>query len=136
MEQEQEQPLERAVRRMWRAFDRQGLDAMLSLVPPDVQWEPIAGGGTVLEGRDELRAFWEDASRAGRSSSARAYRYEQIGTCVLVTGTLRESDSTGLRDTQPTWVYFFDGEQLRRAVGYRTRGDALAAVKAHCNAAA
>jgi ketosteroid isomerase-like protein len=133
---EQEQPLERVVKRIWRAFDRQGLEAMLSLVPPDVQWEPIAGAGAVLNGRDELRAFWAETTRAGRSSSARAYRYQQVGTCVLVTGSLRESDPTGLRDTQPTWVYFFDGEQLRRAVGYRTRADALAAVQAHCGAAA
>lgn len=124
---------ENAARRLWRTFERDGLEAMLRLVSDDVTWAPLGNRGQPIVGAEALRRYFADMERAGRSASATAYRFEEHGTCVLISGSLRELDTTGLRDSQPTWVYFFDEhKQLRRAVGFRTRVEALAAIDEHC----
>jgi ketosteroid isomerase-like protein len=118
------------VRRLWRTHERQGLDAMLALTPPDVVWEPLRGEGRALRSHDELRAYMAELRREGRSQDARSYSFESVGDCVLVSGSLRDVEPHGFRESQPTWVYFFRGGRLVRATGYPTEADARAAVAA------
>jgi limonene-1,2-epoxide hydrolase len=120
-----------AVRELWTAFERNGLQAMLELVPPDVEWAPVAAGERVLHGSDEIRAFWSQEEASGHREQAVAYRFEQDGDAVLVSGSLRQFAAHGWSDSQPLWVFFFSNGQLRRAQGFRSRSEALEAVDAH-----
>src|SRR5687767_7674563 len=89
------------VRDMWTAWERHGLEGMLAMVPPDVEWRPVAAGGKVLRGNDEIRAFWDREQAAGKREQAVAYRFEQDGDCVLVSGSLRQFAPHGWSDSQP-----------------------------------
>lgn len=127
--------LAEVVRDIWAAFERHGLDEMLSRVPEDVEWCPVAGDGRVFRGSSEVRAFWASEESAGKRERAVPHRFEQDGETVLVSGSLRQFAPHGWADSQPLWVFFFRDGRLRRAEGFRTREDAMAAVAAH-NAAA
>jgi ketosteroid isomerase-like protein len=118
------------VRRLWRAFERQGLEAMLALTPPDVVWEPLRGSGRLLRSHEDLRAHFDEQKRAGRSQEARVYTFEPVGPHVVVSGSLRDVEPHGFRESQPTWVYFFRGGRLVRAVGYPGEAEARAAAEA------
>lgn len=124
---------ERAARRLWSTFDRVGLDGMLALVDDDVVWELLGNGGVPIRGADALREYFAGLERDGRTLTATTYAFEAYGQCVVVTGSLRELDSAGLRDSQPAWVCFFDADaRLRRAAGYRSRAEAMAEVRRVC----
>jgi hypothetical protein len=122
------------VRELWEAYDRHGIEAMLERVPDDVVWQPVAAGGEPMRTKDELRDFWTRLEAAGGREQAVAYRYEQEGECVLVSGSLRQFGPHGWSDSQPLWVFFFREGRLCRAQGFRSRNDATAAVAAHNSA--
>lgn len=120
------------VRALWDTFQRGGVDAMAGMVDPDVVWEPLAGDGRAFHGIEELREYFESSAARGREQEARAYRFEERGSCVLVTGSFRVSQPDGsLEEMQPAWVYFYEGERLVRCVGYPSTEAAEAAMAAH-----
>ena len=119
------------VRELWVTYERHGLDAMLELVPDDVRWQPVAAGDEVIRSKPELREFWSRLEASGAREQAVAYRYDQEGDCVLVTGSLRQFGPQGWSDSQPLWVYFFSGGRLTRAQGFRSHTEAAIAVTAH-----
>ena len=53
------------VRRLWSAFEKGGIEAVLEVADPDVEWEPYGGGGVVYRGHDGLRAYMEEARERG-----------------------------------------------------------------------
>jgi ketosteroid isomerase-like protein len=118
------------VRRLWRSFDRDGLDAVLAAVDPDVVWEPYAAGGRALHGPEAVREFYAESAKVGRTSTPEAYSFEAHGDCVLVTGSLRFEQGGALSERQLDWVYFFRGPTLVRAASFPTRDAALAAIAA------
>jgi ketosteroid isomerase-like protein len=118
---------EERVRRMWAAFERDGIAGMREYVDDDVEWIPSNGGRTI-RGFDGLRDYW--ASHAGQRSVV-PHAWEQHGDCVLVHGSLRMFRDGGFVDTQPSWVYFFRDGTLRRAVAFASREEALAAIEQH-----
>jgi len=119
------------VERLWRALRDRGLEAFLELVPEDSVWELLAGDGRVMRGREELRAYYCDGPEPRNLDDAVAYGFEQIGECVLVTGSLRRHSDRGFRDAQVAWVYFFDDGTLVRSTGYPTTAAAREAIAAH-----
>jgi ketosteroid isomerase-like protein len=119
---------EERVRKMWDAFQRDGIAGMRPYVEDDVEWTP-SEGDEPLRGFDELVAYW-DANASKQSVVAHAW--ERYGDCVLVHGSLRMFRDGGFVDTQPSWVYFFSDGKLRRGVAYTSREDALAAIEQHC----
>jgi ketosteroid isomerase-like protein len=119
------------VRRMWAAFERDGVAGMRPFIDDDVEWTPSDGSRTV-RGLDELEEYW----RAHESTQTVVpHAWEQHGECVLVHGSMRMFRDGGFVDTQPSWVYFFRGDKLLRAAAFSTREDALAAIHAHSPAA-
>ena len=118
---------EERVRRLWFAFERDGIAGMAPYLDDAVEWSPSDGSG-VLRGIDALAEYW---SSAGSAQSVVPHAWEQHGECVLVHGSLRRFRDGGFIDTQPSWVYFFRGEKLVRAVAFGSREEALAAIAAH-----
>ena len=64
------------VRRLWTAFERGGLDAVLEITDPDVEWEPYGGGGTVYRGHEGLRAYMGE--RRERGEEVEGIPYERV----------------------------------------------------------
>jgi ketosteroid isomerase-like protein len=118
---------EDCVRRMWAAFERDGVAALRPYVDDDVEWTPSNGAGTI-RGFDELVDYWDSHSSM---LSVVAHAWEVHGEAVLVHGSLRMFRDGGFVDTQPSWVYFFRDGSLRRAVAYASREEALAAIAQH-----
>jgi ketosteroid isomerase-like protein len=114
------------VRRLWDAFERDGVAGMQAFVDDDVEWHPT--DGTVFRGLSALARHWESVSANQRVV---AHAWEQHGECVLVHGSMREFRDGGFIDTQPTWVYFFRGDRLVRASSFGSREEALEAICRH-----
>jgi ketosteroid isomerase-like protein len=119
------------VRRMWAAFERDGVAGMRPYLDDDVEWTPSSGTGTI-RGLDELETYWRTY---GAKQSVVPHAWEQHGECVLVHGSMRMFRDGGFVDTQPSWVYFFRGGKLIRAVAFASREDALGAIQEHSRAA-
>jgi SnoaL-like domain len=119
---------ERRVRRIWAAFERDGIAGMAPYVDDDVEFVPSDGDG-VIRGYEALAAYWHENAA---SQSVVPHAWEQHGECVLVHGSMRRFRDGGFVDTQPSWVYFFRGEKLVRACAFATREAALAAIGRHC----
>jgi ketosteroid isomerase-like protein len=118
---------EQRVRKMWAAFERDGIAGLRPYVDDDVEWTPSNGGGTI-RGFDALVEHWNDHAA---TQSVVPHAWEPHGECVLVHGSLRMFRDGGFVDTQPSWVYFFSEGRLRRGVTYASREDALAAIEQH-----
>jgi ketosteroid isomerase-like protein len=112
------------VRAMWNAYARGGVDALREVVPHDVEWVPLG-----LERSIPSDEFWESwVRRHSEEISITVHGFERHGPCVLAHGSLRTFREGGFFDVQPSWVYFFRGDRLRRCVGYATREEALSAI--------
>lgn len=120
------------VRAIWSAYTRGGVDALRKVVPDDVEWVPLG-----LQESIPADEFWESwVRRHSEEISITVHGYERHGDCVLAHGSLRTFREGGFFDVQPSWVYFFRGNRLRRCAGYATREEALAAIGEYRSAAA
>jgi ketosteroid isomerase-like protein len=119
-----------AVRRMWEAFAEGGLDDVLDLVDPDVEWSLFGTGGEVVRGYEGLRDYLSGRAAQGDQIDASVYDYEAIDDDqVLVSGHVRFRSPTGMSDTQLHWLYRFRAGRLVRFDAYRTRSEALEAAR-------
>ncbi|MGZ4203557.1 MAG: hypothetical protein ACXVRH_16030 [Thermoleophilaceae bacterium] len=116
-------------RRLFDAFEHGGIEAVIRLAPADVVWEPF-GAEQGFDTQGGLRA-WQDE----RNRRVAAYEFEEIGDCVLITGSRREDHPLGgFAESQLAWVYFFDGDRLVRAAGYGDESAARDAIATHAGA--
>ena len=101
------------VQSLWRAFEANGLEAVLRITDPDVDWRPAGGGGRRFRGHDGLREFIAEREAAG-AVDARAFTFSDYGDCVLVYGSVRDPKVGGGKETRVFWVYTFrDGSLIR-----------------------
>jgi ketosteroid isomerase-like protein len=115
------------VRRLWSAFDRGGIEAVLEIADPDVEWQPYAGGGVVYRGHDGLRAYWSERSERGEATEARLYSAFAKGDAVVARGEVRIKGDSGIVTMQPGWLYEFHDGKLIRFRGFPTQEAALRA---------
>jgi ketosteroid isomerase-like protein len=115
------------VRRLWEAFERGGIDAVLDIVDPDVEWEPYAGGGVVYRGVEGLRAYMESRAEHGEEVEAQLYSAFAKGDSVVARGEVRIRGPEGLVTMQPGWLYEFQQGKLVRFRGFPTQDAALRA---------
>ena len=115
------------VRRLWSAFERGGLEAVLEIVDQDVEWEPYGGGGVVYHGHDGLRAYMEERRSRGEEADARLYSAFAKGEYVVARGEVRIQGEHGIVTMQPGWLYEFRDGRLLRFRGFPTQEAALRA---------
>src|SRR4051795_5663187 len=115
------------VRRLWTAFERGGIEAVLEIADPDVQWEPYGGGGIVYSGHDGLRAYMEERRARGEQADARLYSAFAKGDFVVARGEVRIRGAQGIVTMQPGWLYEFRDGRLLRFRGFPTQEAALRA---------
>ena len=112
---------------MWRSYAAGGLDALLERCEDDVEWMPH-GADRILQGSDELRAFFDEHAALGERREVTLYEIEEHGETVLITGALRVIRRGRLTESQLAWVYQFRDGRLRSGISYPTRAKALRAV--------
>jgi ketosteroid isomerase-like protein len=115
------------VRRLWGAFERGGIDAVLEIVDPDVEWEPYGGGGVVYHGVDGLRRYMEERRERNEETDARLYSAFAKGDFVVARGEVRIRGERGIVTMQPGWLYEFREGRLIRFRGFPTQEAALRA---------
>jgi ketosteroid isomerase-like protein len=115
------------VRRLWSAFERGGIDAVLEIADPDVEWEPYGGGGTVYHGHEGLRAYMKERESRGEKTDARLYSAFGKGDFVVGRGEVRIQGEHGIVTMQPGWLYEFRDGRLIRFRGFPTQEAALRA---------
>jgi ketosteroid isomerase-like protein len=113
---------------MREAFADGGLDAVLELADPDVEWSLFGTSGEVVRGHDGLRRYMEDVAARGDEIDAGAYTYEPVGeNCVICSGHVRFRTPSGMTDTQLHWLYRFRNGRLVRFDAFETRDGAVKA---------
>jgi ketosteroid isomerase-like protein len=117
------------VRRIWAAFERDGVAGMRAFIDDDVEWRP--SDGAPVRGLDALEEYWRTHAS---TQTVVPHAWEQHGDCVLVHGSMRMFRDGGFVDTQPSWVYFFRADKLLRAAAFASREDALAAIRDYAGA--
>jgi ketosteroid isomerase-like protein len=115
------------VRQIWSAFEQGGVEAVLEITDPDVEWEPYGGGGTVYRGRDGLRAYLQERKDRGERAEGRLYSAVAKGDAVVARGEIRISGEHGMVTMQPGWLYEFRDGKLIRFRGFPTQEAALRA---------
>jgi ketosteroid isomerase-like protein len=116
-----------AVRGLWRAFARGGIDGVLKIADEDVEWIPYGGGGRRYKGHEGLRQFMEERDTRPGLVVAEPYGYGDYGDNVLVYGHVARGDT----DQRVFWVYTFNDGRLRRFEAFTDQAEAVAAAMRH-----
>ena len=115
------------VRQLWNAFERGGIEAVLEITDPDVEWEPYGGGGVVYRGHEGLRGYMEERRARGEEADGRLYSAFAKGDYVVARGEVRIRGEQGIVTMQPGWLYEFRDGRLIRFRGFPTQEAALRA---------
>ncbi len=110
----------RAIKEVFRANAEGGIgggvDALLQISHEDCRFRPASAVGRVLEGHDEVRAFFRAAEATGKSISVRPRIFEEHGDEVVVSGSLRVMQPEGsFAERQISWIYRFRDGLLEEA---------------------
>jgi hypothetical protein len=126
------------VRRIFEVHRRSGEEAVLRMLPADVQWQTIGHAARVCHGIEELRATWARRMATGERVEPHPETFEEIGDHVVVNGSARVlgGPGRGFRESSLCWVFAFAGDTLRAQWSAPTRAEALADVGAADVAAA
>ena len=105
-------PNVRVLKDIFTAHDEGGFEAalegLLGHAHANFEFTPYVGGGRVLKGADEIRAFYRDQLAAGTELSLRPTSFEAHGNEVVVKGSLRIGRPTGgFAETQMSWTFRF-----------------------------
>ena len=109
------------------AFERGGIEAVLEIADPDVEWEPYGGGGVVYHGHDGLREYMNSRTSRDEQADARLYSAFAKGDAVVARGEVRIAGPHGVVTMQPGWLYEFRDGRLIRFRGFPTQEAALRA---------
>ena len=115
------------VRRLWSAFERGGIEAVLEIADSDVEWQPYGGGGVVYYGHEGLRAYMEERRARHEEADARLYSAFAKGEAVVGRGEVQIKSEHGIVTMQPGWLYEFRDAKLIRFRGFPTQEAALRA---------
>ena len=104
---------EELVQRMWAAYERRGLEAILDFAAPDAEWRPYSAGGLVFADTESYRAHVTEQVRRGEFVDATLVSVEQLDEdTVLVSGRLRVRFEDSLEDAPMFWLHRFRGDQI------------------------
>lgn len=102
-----------AVKDAFKAFTdagpEAGVEALLAISHRDCRFRPPSADGRVLDGHDELRAYYREVAEAGTSVSVRARSFkEEQRDEVVVSGSIRiVHPDASFAERQMRWIYRF-----------------------------
>ena len=98
---------------LFDAFNARDLEAVLSLLHPDVVFEPVSGAvlneGEPYRGHDGMRRYFADVQEYWRDLTVNPAHLREAGNAVVALGHVSGAGTVGvLRDAPTTWVFKFD----------------------------
>lgn len=126
----------RFVEALWTEFEAHGPEGVVGLASGVVKWPPASAGGGMLHVSAKAMEHFDALRRQGALIEARAFGFEEQGSCVLVSGSLRTSKDHGFNESYRYWVFRFDGDELRCVESLSSREAALLSCGAPTSAAA
>lgn len=102
----------RAIQEAFRVFTDggtiAGVEALLHISHRDCRFSPPSASGRVLEGHDEVLAFYGEVAAEGASISVRARSFTEEGDEVVVSGSTRLMRREGsFAESQVRWIFRF-----------------------------
>jgi ketosteroid isomerase-like protein len=102
----------RAIKEAFRAFSEggatAGAEALLRISHPDCRFRPASAGGRVLQGHDEIRAYFSEPREDQGTVSVHPRRFAEHTDEVVVTGSMRVlRPEGGFAESQVSWTYRF-----------------------------
>jgi ketosteroid isomerase-like protein len=102
------------VQRLFDAFNARDLHAALTLLHPQVVFEPVSGAvlndGEPYRGREGMRRYFADVREHWRELTVNPAHLREAGDAVVALGYASGSSAAGSLDDAPTtWVFKFDG---------------------------
>lgn len=102
----------RAIQEAFRVFTDggaiAGVEALLLISHRDCRFSPPSASGRVLEGREEVLAFYNEVAAQGTSISVRPRSFTAEGDEVVVSGSMRVMRREGsFAESQVRWIYRF-----------------------------
>jgi uncharacterized protein len=100
---------------LFDAFNARDLDAALSLLHPDVVFEPVSGAvlndGEPYRGKEGMHRYFADVQAHWRELTVKPVHLREAGDAVVALGHVSGSSfaAGALRDAPTTWVFKFDG---------------------------
>jgi ketosteroid isomerase-like protein len=101
---------------LFDAFNARDLDAALSLLHPDVVFEPVSGAvlndGEPYRGSEGMHRYFADVQAHWRELTVNPVHLREAGNAVVALGHVSGSGLAAgvLRDAPTTWVFKFDGD--------------------------
>ena len=93
-----------------------GVEALLQVSHENLRFQPASAEGRVLDGHDQVRAFFSEAEAAGRSIRIRPRSFEEHGDEVVVGGSMRMMRPDGsFAERQVRWTFRFRDGLLEAA---------------------
>ena len=120
-----ENPNVAAVRRMWAAYQAQGLVGILEFAAPDAVWRPFSAHGRVFASTAEYRSYLEHVGPRDDIVEASMFELHADGDCVVVSGRLRLRGPDGVRDNEMHWVHRFRDGKIIWTASYPDLSTAL-----------
>ena len=116
-----------AVRRMWQAYARDGLNAILEFAAPDAEWLPYSAHGRSFPTTAAYATYIAEMAERRELVEATLGDLYAEGDCVVVSGRLRLRDPEGIRDQPMHWVHRFRAGKIVFTASYPALDQALSA---------
>jgi len=101
------------VERLFDAFNTRDLDTALSLLHPEIVFEPVSGavlnGGEPYAGKDGMRRYFADVQTHWQELVVKPVHVRAAGDAVVALGHASGKSAAPLEDAPATWVFKFDG---------------------------
>jgi ketosteroid isomerase-like protein len=104
---------EAVVRRMWEAYEREGLPGILKFAAPDARWRPYSAAGREFDTTEAYRRYMAGMDVRDEIVDATLVGVELVGEDeVVVEGRLRVRRGGSVSDSPMFWRHRFRGEQI------------------------
>ena len=114
------------LRRLYEAFNRRDIDALIPMLAPDVDW-PNMMERTRVVGHDEVRAYWQrQFSQLNPNVEPVTFEIDEDRVLVAVHQVIRALDGAIRGNTHIAHAYAFDGPLIASMYVYANMDDAWA----------
>lgn len=102
------------VQQLFNAFNARDLDTALSLLHPEIVFEPVSGAilnkGEPYVGEDGMRQYFADVQAHWQELVVKPVHVRAAGDAVVALGHASGRSAEPLEDAPATWVFKFDGD--------------------------
>jgi ketosteroid isomerase-like protein len=110
-----ERPRTEIAQQLFDAFNARDLEVTLTLLHPDVVFEPVSGAvlndGEPYRGHEGMRRYFADVQAHWRELTVSPVHLRAAGNAVVALGHASGASAAGaLRDAPTTWVFKFDND--------------------------